>query len=88
MLQDLMKFVLSKAGSLLTQAEADPRANMSAARAIMEVCDAAQSHNMPMPSNVLDGLVQLIQRTADPDVRHPAILQWLNQDKRSVNTAQ
>ena len=65
-----MNFVLSKAGSRLMQAEADPRASMSAARAIVEVCSVAQSHDMPMPSNVLDGLVQLIQQTSDSDVRH------------------
>ena len=66
-----MNFVLSKAGSRLMQAEADPRASVSAARAIVEVCNVAQSHDMPMPSNVLDGLVQLIQQTTDPDVRLP-----------------
>ena len=65
-----MNFVLSKAGSRLMQTEADARASMSAARAIVEVCNVAQSHDMPMPSNVLDGLVQLIQQTTDFDVRH------------------
>lgn len=64
-----MNFVLRKAGNSLMQAEADPRASMSAARAIVEVCSVAQSHDMPMPSNVLDGLLQLIQQTTDPDVR-------------------
>ena len=64
-----MNFVLSKAGGLLMQAGAEPRASMSAARAIVEVCAVAQSHDMPMPSNVLDGLLQLIQQTTDPDVR-------------------
>lgn len=71
LLQELMNFVLTKAGELLMQAEADPRASMSAARAIVEVCSVAQGHDMPMPSNVLDGLLQLIQQTTDPDVRRP-----------------
>ena len=69
-----MNFVLGKAGNSLMQAEADPRASMSAARAIVEVCSVAQSHDMPMPSNVLDGLLQLVQQTTDPDVRHLSVI--------------
>ena len=53
-----MDFVLSKAGQLLMLPGADPSACMSAARAIVEVCEVAQSKDLPMPSNVLDGLVQ------------------------------
>lgn len=70
-----MDFVLTKAGQLLMQAGADCRACMSAARAIVEVCQVAQSNDMPMPTAVLDGLVQLIQQTSDPDVRHPLAAQ-------------
>lgn len=79
-----MNFVLSKASSRLMQAEADHRASMSAARAIVEVCNAAQSHDMPMPSNVLDGLVQLIQQTTDPDVRHPVYHSAMPENKQRM----
>ncbi|KAL3139646.1 Nuclear import receptor [Trebouxia sp. C0009 RCD-2024] len=72
--QELINFVLTKAGELLMQAGAEPRASMSAARAIVEVCDVAQSHDMPMPSNVLDGLLQLIQQTTDPDAEQELVV--------------
>ena len=84
LLQNLMNFVLSKAGSRLMQAEADPRASMSAARAIVEVCNVAQSHDMPMPSSVLDGLVQLIQQTTDPNVRHTTCSSAVTENKQKI----
>ena len=65
-----MDFVLTKAGQILQQPGADATACMSAARAIVEVCEVAQSNDMPMPSNILDGLLQLVQQASNPDVRH------------------
>ncbi len=73
MLQDLMNFVLSKAGQLLQGPSADAALRMSAAQAIVQACEVAESHNMPMPASTLDGLLQLIQQATDPDVS-PCIL--------------
>ena len=57
---------------------------MSAARAIVEVCNVAQSHDMPMPSSVLDGLVQLIQQTTDPNVRHTTCSSAVPENKQKI----
>lgn len=67
LLQDLMNFVLSKAGQLL-QSGLDAALSMSAAKAIQQVCEVAEANSMPMAVTTLDGLLQLIQQAAQPDV--------------------
>ncbi|KAL0040657.1 hypothetical protein WJX79_000805 [Trebouxia sp. C0005] len=66
--QDLMNFVLNKTGQLLQGPQADMVVSMSAARAIVQVCEVAETHNMPMPVSTLDGLLQLIQQATTSDV--------------------
>ncbi|KAL0028373.1 hypothetical protein WJX77_002612 [Trebouxia sp. C0004] len=66
--QDLMNFVLNKTGQLLQGHKADTVVSMSAARAIVQVCEVAETHNMPMPVSTLDGLLQLIQQATTCDV--------------------
>jgi hypothetical protein len=67
-MQDLMNFVLNKSGQLLQGAQADTVVSMSAARAIVQVCEVAEIHNMQMPVSTLDGLLQLIQQATASDV--------------------
>ena len=67
-MQDLMNFVLNKTGQLLQGPKADTVVSMSAARAIVQVCEVAETHNMPMPASTLDGLMQLIQQATTSDV--------------------
>lgn len=67
-MQDLMNFVLNKTGQLLQGPKADTVVSMSAARAIVQVCEVAETHNMPMPVSTLDGLLQLIQQATTSDV--------------------
>ena len=67
-MQDLMNFVLNKTGQLLQGPKAETVVSMSAARAIVQVCEVAETHNMPMPVSTLDGLLQLIQQATTSDV--------------------
>ena len=67
-MQDLMNFVLNKTGQLLQGPKAESVVSMSAARAIVQVCEVAETHNMPMPVSTLDGLLQLIQQATTSDV--------------------
>ena len=66
-LQDLMNFVLSKAGQLL-QANVDGNLCLSAAKAIVQECEVAESNSMPMAASTLDGLLQLLQQASQDDV--------------------
>lgn len=63
-----MNFVLSKAGQLLQAANVDPALCLSAAQAIVQVCEVAERHSMPMPVSTLDGLLHLVQQATHPDV--------------------
>lgn len=66
-----MHFVLSKAGQLLQSGNTDAATCTSAAQAIVQVCEVAESHAMAMPANILDGLLHLIQKATQPDVSLP-----------------
>ena len=66
-LQDLMNFVLSKAGQLL-QANMDAALSLSAAKAIVQVCEVSEANSMPMAVATLDGLLQLVQQATLPEV--------------------
>ncbi len=67
-MKDLMNFVLNKTGQLLQGPRADAVVSMSAAWAIVQVCEVAETHNMPMPVSTLDSLLQLIQQATTSDV--------------------
>ena len=62
-----MNFVLGKAGQLL-QANTDAALSLSAAKAIVQMCEVAEADSMPMAVTTLDGLLQLIQQASLPEV--------------------
>ena len=68
LMQELMTFVLTKAAQVVQGVDADAQVCMSAVHAIVQVCQVAESHSMPMPVATLDGLLQLTLQAAHPDV--------------------
>ena len=69
-----MNFVLSKAGQLL-QANTDAALSLSAAKAIVQVCEVSEGNSMPMAVATLDGLMQLIQQATLFEVG--SLMQWM-----------